>query len=322
MKRLCCFIMAAVLAGTLTACGNDRPLSRRVTALDTVCVISLYDGKTQTTLDACVQVIEDCEARWSRTRSDSEVFAVNAANGAPVNVSAETAGLLHAARDYAALTDGAFDITTAPLTDLWKAGEASGVLPDDRALAAACALTGTDTWQLSGQTVTLCEGTQIDLGAIAKGAAADAVADELTALGCTSALINFGGNVVALGEKPDGSAFRVGIGDPRNEEAVIATVAVRNRAVVTSGSYERGYDIGGAWYSHILDPDTGKPVQNDLLSVTITAPTATQADALSTACFVMGYERAWAFVDTLSEVEAVFVLADGRVSATEGAGMV
>ena len=324
MKRTLWYIAAALLLVVpLSSCAADKPLSRTFTALDTVCTLSLYDSRDGALADACVQLVQEEEARWSRTVETSEIALLNAAQGETRRVSADTYELLSYACEMTRQTDGAFDITTAPLTDLWKAGETADKLPDKSALEQACAAVGADKVRLGADCeVSLSVGTSVDVGGIAKGVIADHVAAHLKANGCDSALINLGGNVVAVGDKPNGEAFLVGIADPQDTEKLAATVAVRDGAVVTSGSYERGYLIGGVWFSHILHPQTGLPVSNDLLSVTILAPTATQADALSTACFVMGYEKAAAFLASCDGVEAVFVRNDGTVVATDGVAMV
>ena len=320
MKRfLSALSVTALLLLVCVSCDTQKPATRTFTALDTVCTLSLYDSRDGALLDACVQLVQEDEARWSRTVASSEIACLNAANGNPLTVSDDTYALLSYACEMARQTDGAFDVTTAPLTDLWKAAEKQDILPDVEELAKACSAVGTDKVMFGeNNEVSLADGTSVDVGGIAKGVIADRVAAHMRENGCESALINLGGNVVALGGKPNGEPFFVGIGDPQNTEEIIATVTVRDSAVVTSGSYERGYMIRDAWFSHILHPQTGLPVSNDLLSVTILAPTAAQADALSTACFVMGYDRAQAFLTACEEVEAVFVKSDGTVTATDG----
>ncbi len=316
MKRpvtvlLCIVLLIAILGGCAA-----RPLTQTDFLLDTTCSITVYDPADETALLLATDRVASDEQRWSRTIDSSDIALLN--RGDLQTVSDDTAALLRTALDWSARTDGAFDITTAPLTDLWKAAEEQGHPPSQADIADTLTRVGFDHVTLDGNAVTLQNGTMIDLGAIAKGAIADRAAAVLRRQGCHSALIDLGGNIVAVGEKPDGSPFTVGIADPQSPDKLVATVLVTDGAVVTSGSYERGYRIGGIWYSHILDPKTGVPVQNDLLSVTVLAPRATDADALSTACFVMGYEKARAFVDALDSVEAVFVTTDGAVQATAG----
>lgn len=316
MRRFLSIALAVILCATALCGCAAQPHTVTALLLDTTCSVTVYDAADKAAADDVLSLVADDEQRWSRTDPDSEISRLN--RGEITKVSDDTAALLHTALTWSSRTSGAFDITTAPLTDLWKQSEQDGIVPSETALQAALTTVGADRITIDGNSVTLSRGTALDLGAIAKGAIADRAAAFLREAGCDSALIDLGGNIVAVGNKPNGDAFTVGIADPRQSDALIATVEVRDGAVVTSGSYERGYTVGGTRYSHILDPQSGRPVQNDLLSVTILAPLAADADALSTACFVMGYDRAAALIDTLDSIEAVFVLQDGNVRATNG----
>ncbi len=316
MRRFTFTALAVLLAAMCLVGCAAQPHTVTAFLLDTTCSITVYDTADKAAADSALTAVAADEKRWSRTDGASEISRLN--RGDTANVSDDTAALLRTALMWSERTDGAFDITTAPLTDAWKTAEQEGALPSDAALQDALTHVGFDRLTLSGNTVTLKPGITLDLGAIAKGAIADRAAAQLRKAGCDSALIDLGGNIVAVGHKRNGAPFAVGITDPQHPEALIATVLAADSAVVTSGSYERGYQIGDTWYSHILDPKTGKPVQNDLLSVTILTASAADADALSTACFVMGYTKATALIDTLEGVEAVFVLTDGSVQATAG----
>jgi len=315
MNRILCALVALTLLLCCCGCG-DAPSTHTATALDTVCSVTVYAPADDAAASACLQTLKEDEQRWSRTVTTSDIARLNDLGCATVDEA--TVGLLTDALAWSDRTDGAFDITSASLTDLWKAAEQTNTLPSSHAIETALNTVGAGRITVDGTTVTLAPGTAIDLGAIAKGAIADRLADQLRQSGCDSALIDLGGNIVAVGTRPDGKPFRVGIVDPQNPESLITTVLASDSAVVTSGSYERGYTIGGRRYSHILDPHTGYPVDNDLLSATILAPSAADADALSTACFVMGYEKAAALIDSIDGIEAVFVLRDGRLCATEG----
>ncbi len=321
MKRLFCILIVAVLClCTFTSCGN-RALSDTRMMLDTVCSVTLYDGASQQLLDDCFALIATREALWSRTVAESDISRVNNANGETVTVSEDTATLLQTAQFYTAVTDGAFDITTAKLTDVWKAANGKEAI-DDKALTAALDAVGAQHIVVNGCEVTLPENVNIDLGGIAKGAIADEVCNLLKEGGCDSALVDLGGNIVAVGSKPDGKPFHIGIAHPLDDGALIATAAVTDKAVVTSGSYERTYTVGGTVYSHILDPKTGYPAVSDLLSVTIIAPLGIDADALSTACYVLGFEKATTLLEGYNDIDAVFVKADGSVAATDGVVLV
>lgn len=305
----------AALCLLLTACGAEAPpQTRSFTALDTLCTVKLYGDAPQELLQTAVDTVNTYERLWSRTVADSDVARLNAAGGEAVVLATDTSALLQTARTWSARTDGAFDVTIAPYKALWEA--ATEAPPSAQALAEAGARVGAthlqqDPWRLTN-------GAAVDLGAIAKGAIADKVCDALKAAGCTSALIDLGGNMTALGAKPDGTPFHIAIADPRDPSAMLLTVEAADVTLSTSGSYERYYELGGVRYSHILDPQTGRSVDNDLLSVTVIAARGIDADALSTACFVMGFERARAFLDTLDGVEAVFVRTDGTAVLTDG----
>lgn len=315
-----CFTAILLLC---TGCTEVQPLSRTAALLDTVVTISLYDTQDTALLDECMEWISKREALWSRTAENSDIARINAAGGETVTVAEETAALLLTAQTYAWLTDGAFDMTIAPLTDLWDLAAQSGALPDEKALNKATALVGAENVQISGCDVTLPDAqAAIDLGGIAKGQIADELSALLSEHGCESAIIDLGGNIFLHGSRPNGTDFHVGIADPRADGEVIAAVAVSNGSVVTSGSYERRYYVGEQSFSHILDPHTGEPVENDLLSVTILSPTSVDGDALSTACFVMGLEKARDFIGQFDDIDAVFVTAEGEVIATEGVTLV
>lgn len=314
MKRVVALLCVSVLFLVGTAC-RAQPLSQSAVLLDTTCKITLYDGD-EALLDTCFARIAADEQRWSKTITTNEVSRLNCDGAAAV--SEDTAALLTEALTYSTLSNGAFDITAAPLTALWEKAEAQNALPTATALTATLACVGYTHLTVDGTTATLTGGAQIDLGAIAKGAIADRAAAYLRENGCTSALVDLGGNIVAVGSKTGGEPFTVGIADPHDPDALLMTVKAADLAVVTSGSYERGYTIGDKRYSHILDPHTGQPVENDLASVTILCPSATKADALATACFVMGYDRAATLIAAESDTDAVFAMADGRVIATEG----
>ncbi len=312
-------ILVLALALCLSLCGCSRlPISQSASYLDTTVRVAIYDNENTFLLDTCMTHIQQREELWSRTLEDSDVSKINAAAGQPVEISADTAQLVRTAAEFTEKTDGAFDITVAPILDLWAAAQESGALPSEEALSVAAALRGTVA--VDENTVTLpFPKSGIDLGGIAKGQIADELAVILKEGGSNSALIDLGGNILTVGTHPDGQPFRVGIVDPRDSQKLIGSVEASNMSVVTSGSYERGYQVGDVLYSHIVDPRTGVPVDNDLLSVTVLSPRSVEADALSTACFVMGLNEAKALIESLPDTEAVFVTAAGDIVATSGA---
>lgn len=318
MKRYVTIVAIVCLLLSLCACSADTSLpSRTGFALDTVVTVTLYDAgeaDAEDALSAGFAEIERLEALLSATRENSDVMRINTANGRPVTVATETAEVIALALQYARLSDGALDITIRPASMLWDF--TAQTVPDAAALQQAVALVGYRQLCVEGQTVTLAAGS-IDLGGIAKGYIADQVAAVLEAKGVRSALIDLGGNIVAVGSK-EGELFRIGIKDPAAPDALCAIVEGQDVSVVTSGIYERGFDKDGVRYHHLLDPATGMPVQNALASVTIVCARSADADALSTACFVMGEEQATALIESLADAEALFVRRDGSVTATAG----
>lgn len=305
---------AAVLSGCSLSPASSATVSKNGFFLDTVVSLTLYGTKEEAPLDECFSLLENFESLLSRTKEGSDIWNINHSGGNPVTVSEETAQLLQIALHYCELSDGAFDITVAPLLDLWnfQPEQHKGTVPDPEEIREALSHINYKNIQLNGTTVTLLDPkAAIDLGGIAKGYIADCIRDLLVSKGYHSALINLGGNVLTVGTKPDGTAFRVGIRKPFSESGEqIAIVACEDRSVVTSGTYERYFEQDGKRYHHILNPADGYPVENGLASVTILSPDSIDADALSTACFVLGPERGMELIESLDGIEALFVTED------------
>ena len=325
MKRWCSRVLFVVMFLTLlltTACrsASFSECSRTGFALDTVISISIRDAEEsvdgEAVLDACFAEIQRLERLFSVTIPKSDIARINAANGGAVEVSPETAELLRLSLEYAELSSGAFDVTLRPVTALWNFSADAPSVPDTAVLAAAVQTVDYRHLTVSGTTVVLSEGA-LDLGGIAKGYVADRVRELLLQNGVTSALIDLGGNIVTVGSK-QGEPWRIGVKDPANTEQLRAVIESEDLSVVTSGVYERGFTLDGVRYHHLLSPKTGMPVQNGLASVTIACESSVRADALSTACFVLGEPEATVLLSKLDGVEALFIRNDGTVSATDG----
>ena len=287
--------------------------------LDTVITLTAYVEDVGVLQDA----LEECgryEKMLSRTIEGSDVWRINHAQGQPVQVSEDTRIILETARQVSDLSNGAFDVTIAPVSTQWDFTSGAAVLPDAEALEQAAALVDYEKVSLEGDTVTLPAGMMIDLGGIAKGYIADAVKGYLMDRGVESAILSFGGNIVAIGVKPDQSLWRVGIQDIDKPTGEYMLVSLNyGGSTVTSGIYERGFEVGGTYYHHILDPATGWPVQNELASVTIFSDSSMWGDALATAAFARGTEEGMALIEGLEGIEAVFIARDRTVTATSGA---
>lgn len=323
----------------LSSCGQKKePVVQNGFYFDTVISITLYgeSSKLSPLFEEVFALCESYEAMFDRATESSDIAMINASAGTPVAVHPETISLLQAACSYAELTEGLVDPTIAPLLSLWgwgdadaqsglSGGEISSALtlpPDADALSEACRHIDYHTIVIDEQagTVMLTDPyAAIDLGFIAKGYIADRIRDYLISQDVTSAIINLGGNILCIGEKPDHSAYRVAVRYPfGGAEDVIAALSVRDQSVVTSGVYERFIEIDGTRYHHILNPQTGYPVENGLLSVTIVTDSSTDADALSTACFALGLSDGMALIESLENTEALFITDDYELHYSSG----
>ena len=323
MKKLS-KVFAAVLAGLYlcTGCSAQKDLPKQTEVgfyLDTVITLTAYVEDAQVLKDA----LEECERYeqlLSRTVEGSDVWRINHAEGETVEVSDDTVAILQCAKRISELSDGAFDVTIAPVSTLWDFTSGSAVLPGEETITKAAELVDYTKITIEGNRVTLPSGMMIDLGGIAKGYIADRIKAFLEKRGVRHAILSFGGNVVAIGNKPDGSQWTVGIQDI---DKGIGTSMLKTRisggSVVTSGIYERGFDLDGVRYHHLLSPETGWPVQNELASVTIISESSMEGDALSTAAFVLGQEKGLALIEGMKDVEAVFIGRDRAVTGTSGA---
>ena len=316
MRRVSVLCVISTIICLFGGCSSQsQPLTKDGMLLDTLVSISLYDTRDAALLEDCMRQIEAYEALFSRTREGSDVWRINHAQGEPVTVSPETAELIRSGLKMGELSDGAFDITIAPLSVLWDF--AAGVIPPEESLAASAKSVDYRLVETQGNTVRLPGGMALDLGGIAKGYIADRLAETLRARQAGGAIIDLGGNIVALGSKK-GEDWVIGIRDPRVPGSLSAKVRVRDQSVVTSGIYERSFEKDGILYHHLLDPATGQPVHNGLASVTIVSPDSLRGDALSTACFILGPQDGMALVESLDGVEALFITEDGLLTASSG----
>lgn len=312
--------MALLLTGCQSKAVEPRKQSTVVFYFDTVVTITVYsnDENILSGLDAeCLRY----ENMLSKTVEGSDVWNINHAKGERVAVNEETRELILTALEFSRLSDGRFDITVEPCVSLWDfTSEDRGTLPDADELAAAAEKVDWTKVDVNDEGVLIPEGMSIDLGAIAKGYISDRIADYFVEKGVESALLNVGGNVRTVGLKPDGSNWRIGIQDPEGvrDQSIVGVATLGDNAVVTSGIYERGFILDDVVYHHILDPDTGWSVQNELAGVTIVAKEACTADALSTTVFAMGLEEGSEFIENFDGVDAIFVTRDGDISWTSG----
>lgn len=327
--KQCCVLLLLLSMLVVCGCGeggvaypgqqNTELYSRTVFAMDTVMDLKPAGANGEKACDLAETRIHELEAVFSVTDDGSDIYAVNHADGAAVTVSDDTLKLLSAALEFCRLTDGALDVSVYPVLREWGFTTESYQVPDDETLSAL--LENVDYTRVAvdekNRTVTLPTGMEIDLGSVAKGYTGDQVIQVFRDAGVTSGIISLGGNVQVLGTKEDGSPWRIGVQDP-NSDGYVGIVEVVDKAVVTSGGYERYFVEDGVTYWHILDPATGKPAHSGVLSATIIGDSGLMCDALSTALFVMGPDRAAQFWRENGGFEYLLVLEDGSLVISGG----
>ncbi len=313
-----CLAIGMVIQTACQSTSKPEPISGNRFLLNTFITITLYDPAQQALLDECFERIETYEQRLSRTVESSEIARLNARK--IDTVSADTARLLEKALSFSNLSGGRFDITIEPIAALWNFSSSSPIRPDSEAIKAALLSVGYEHLSIDGQTVTFDrDDTRLDLGAIAKGFIADEIKAFLLDNGVEHGIIDLGGNILCIGDKPDGTPYTVGIQDPdKSRGELLLTLSVSDCSVVTSGIYERCFEQDGKTYHHILDPDTGYPCDNELASVTILSEHSVDGDGYSTACMAMGLEKSRALINQTDGIDAVWVTKNGDIYYSEG----
>lgn len=321
MKRLFIgglLVAALMLAGcSAQTSAEESSQTREVYAMDTVMTLEAYGQNADAALDAAVAEIERLDALWSIASSDGEIAQLNAEK--QITASADTLALLTRAKEISTATDGLFSTTIAPLMEAWGFTSGDYRVPDEAELSALLAHVDDEEIAISGSTVTIPADAKVDLGGIAKGFTSARVMEIFHENGIKNGILSLGGNVQALGTKPDGSLWRVGLQDPANERALFATLELADKAVITSGAYERNFEQNGVVYHHIIDPRTGYPAESGLSSVTIVSDDGTLADGLSTTLFIMGKEAAVEFWRShRDDFDMVLLADDGAVTVSAG----
>lgn len=311
----------------LSGCSKaEEPISKTGIYFDTVITITLYNSAYEEQLAHCFVMAEEYENLFSAQKEGSEIYTLNHSKGEAVTVSAETIALLQKGIYYSALSEGRFDLTVGSLSSLWDFSEESEhKIPSSGEISDALATVDYRSLVIdeASSTARLTNpSAAVDLGGIAKGYIADQMKAYLLSEGITSGLINLGGNVLAVGPKDgDVSTYSIAIQDPFSSSGeAIASVKITDQSVVTSGTYQRYFDVDGKRYHHILDLSTGYPSDNGLSSVTIIADESLLCDALSTTVFLMGLSDGLSYVESLDGVEAIFITEDGAIQTTSGMG--
>lgn len=313
-------ILFLVLGGFVIVYQQKQPVREPISAssfkLNTVVNITIYDSDDETILQEAMALCDKYEEIFSRTKESSELYQLNHGllpkDEDSYIVSPELAELVKQGLEYGRLSDGAFDISIAPVSALWDFTSDEKVIPSDTEITEKLTFVNYKNVKLDGNRISFeKDGMGLDLGAIAKGYIADKIKEFLLSKGVKSAIINLGGNVLCIGSKPDQTPFRIGIQKPfADRSETIATVDITDRSVVSSGVYERFFEKDGRLYHHILNPETGYPYDNSLIAVTIICDSSTDGDGLSTSCFALGLEKGMELINSLPDVQAVFITSD------------
>lgn len=315
-----------LLCACLSGCGyaaakNEPQLKREGFFFNTIIQIQIYDSTDAALLDGCMERCARYEDLFSAHKEGTDIDRINRAGSRPVTVDPETASLLRAAKEFAALSEGTFDVTIGGVTALWNfTGDPPGPAPAASAVREALAHVDCNALRIEGNTVTLTDpAARLDPGAVAKGYVADRLKEYLVENGVRSALINLGGNVLLVGAKPDGSAFRTGVQKPFGGAGEYVTVLEEtDKSIVTSGVYERYYEEDGVRFHHLLDARSGFPAETGLSGVTVVSESSLQGDALSTICFLLGKEKASSLIQGMEDITVYFLSTDGEMTRVDG----
>ena len=319
---ICGLIILLGLLIFVSGCG-EPPIHRRSQFLmGTLVEISVFE-KNKDTAELAIQSafneIQRMEGLMSTRIPGSEISKINQSAGLePVSVSPEVLAVISRALYWAEQTNGALDISLEPVQELWDFDGEHTSLPDKKILEQKLSKVDYKKIRLENQTVFLTEkGMGLHLGAIAKGYAVDRAINILLESNIHHALINAGGDLKTLGLRPDQTAWKIGLQHPRKPEAIMASFSLSGKAVATSGDYQKYFDHEGTRYHHILNPKTGYPVTG-VMSATVVAETVMDADALSTALFVMGAKEGMAFIASLKGIEGLLVDQDKTPYLSQG----
>lgn len=301
-----------------------EPITATALKLNTVVQITIYDSQDRELLEEALALCDTYEQIFSRTAKTSELYQLNHAQLSKVGegymVSDPLAELIAEGLVYSDLSGGAFDITIEPLSSLWDFTSGDKIVPAQQELDRVKELVNYKKVSLSGKQLFFeKEGMALELGAIAKGYIADQIKEFLISKGVKSAIIDLGGNILCIGSRTDGEPFRIGIQRPfADRQEQIAVVEIADKSVVSSGIYERFFEKNGVFYHHILNPKDGYPYENNLVSVTIISDESVDGDGLSTSCFALGLEGGMELVESLPDVQAIFITEDGEVHLSGG----
>lgn len=292
------------------ASNNTRAYSKECYYFDTYNYITVYGKKDYKKLDDVISKIAYYDSLFDKDREGSDIYNINHSQNKPVTVSEDTYKMLEKAYEFCDESNGAADITVEPLMNLWgfeNDGQIRTEVPTDSEIEKSLFLIDYKNLILSENNTVILEGenTKIDVGFIAKGYIADCIKEYMESIGIKRGLISLGGNILAIGQKPFDKPYIIGVRDPENKSESLREIEIDDESLVTSGTYERFIEIDGTRFHHILDINTGYPVENGINGVTVKAKSSADADALSTICLILGEEKSRPILER-HNAEAVF----------------
>lgn len=319
------FVLAACGLGKEENTLLETPYEDSEFLMGTYVTLRVYDEGKEEVLEKGFARIAELSDKITTNEAGSEMEAVNEAAGKEaVSVSDDVFPLVEIAAEYSALPNSGFDYTIGPITDLWRIGFDDTRVPDSEEIEAVLPLVDHEKAEINMEenSVYLTEpGMRIDLGAIAKGYIADEVVELFKEHGVTTAILDLGGNIVVMGDSPtrDTGGFNVGVQDPFEQRgSYVGAINLQDKSIVTSGIYERYIEEDGEIYHHLMNPETGYPFDNSLVSVTIVSDDSVDGDALSTVTFGLGLEKGLEYVNGLNETEAIFITKDREIYLSDG----
>ena len=323
-KKVIALTVCLAMLLPLCACGDTKE-QKQVFAMDTVMTLTAYGKNAKSGLDAATGVINSLNTLLDPEVENSAAYLLNHADGQNVIVTPQVAEILNTALKVCKQSGGALDLSVYPLYLAWGEFDSEkGVIPSSKEikeLLKNVRFSETSITEFSGESnysVRMPAGTQISFGAAAKGCASDRAIEAMRNAGVESGIVSLGGNVQTLGLKPDGTNWTVAVQDPNNSSSYLGVVSVGETAVVTSGTYQRYFTQNGKTYHHLINPETGRPINNTLTSVTIICEDGTLADCLSTALFIMGESKALNYWRTYGGFEMILVNKDNQITCTKG----
>ncbi|RCW60180.1 MULTISPECIES: FAD:protein FMN transferase [Halanaerobium] len=323
-KKIILITIIAVILLTLTGCSNKEEKIPQADdsafLMDTLVQMRAHGENAEKAVEASMERIRELENLMSKTIETSDIYKLNNSPEMKIDINQESMKVLKKAVNYAEQTDGNFDPTIGALVELWGIGTKNPEVPSESEIKRALSNTGYQYLKLYDSSAEITRpGVKVDLGGIAKGFAAEEVKKVVENYGIEHAFVNLGGNVLVIGDKVDGTPWKIGIQDPRKDRGnVMAIVDAVDKTIVTSGNYERYFEKDGKIYHHIIDPKTGYPAENNLLSVSIISENSFDADALSTAVYVMGLKKGMKFIENMEDVNVMIITEDLDVYISSG----